>query len=143
MTALPIKTNPPQNRTTPSPAARFRPNRDASLGPYGLRHEKVSKSSSQTIDLNDCSCNNIHTIVTLLTRKLFIMLSQTPERLEVHVTEPGQRYELLDDAEATLRQVALAHRHAGIMVTRHDPSWYTFTLSDTVPFGETWEQTLA
>ena len=71
------------------------------------------------------------------------MPTQTLEPLEVHVTEPGQRYELLDEAEATLRQVAMAHRCAGIMVTRHDPSRYTFTLSDTVPFGETWEQTLA
>ncbi|MDQ6739833.1 MAG: hypothetical protein M3021_05580 [Actinomycetota bacterium] len=71
------------------------------------------------------------------------MRSQTLERLEVHVTTAGERYELLDDAEATLRQVAMAHRCAGIMVTRHDPSWYELTLSDTVPFGETWEQTLA
>ena len=71
------------------------------------------------------------------------MRSQTLERLEVHVTQPGQRYELFEDAEAKLRQVAIAHRCAGIMVTRHDPSWYACTLSDQVPFGETWEQTLS
>ena len=71
------------------------------------------------------------------------MLSQTLEPLEVLVTMPGQRYELLDDAEAKLRHIAMAHGCAGILVTRHDPSRYSLALSDTVPFGETWEQTLA
>ncbi|MDJ0358354.1 hypothetical protein [Paenarthrobacter sp. PH39-S1] len=71
------------------------------------------------------------------------MRSQTIEPLEVLLTTPGQRYELLDDAEAKLRQVAMAHRCAGILVTRHDPSRYSLALSDTVPFGETWEQTLS
>ncbi|WP_427019226.1 hypothetical protein ACQCSX_21095 (plasmid) [Pseudarthrobacter sp. P1] len=50
---------------------------------------------------------------------------------------------MLDDAEAVLRQVAIAKRSAGILVTRHDPRRYTLALSDTVPFGETWEQTLS
>ncbi|MEO5781523.1 MAG: hypothetical protein ABIQ22_17440 [Arthrobacter oryzae] len=67
---------------------------------------------------------------------------QTTERLEVLVTKPGSRYELLDTAEAVLRQAAMAERSAGILVTRHDPSRYTLTLSGSVPFGETWEQTL-
>ena len=70
------------------------------------------------------------------------MSIQTMERLEVLVTQPGQRYELLEDAEAKLRQVAMAHRCAGIMVTRHDPRRYSLELSGKVPFGETWEQTL-
>ncbi|MDJ0358213.1 hypothetical protein [Paenarthrobacter sp. PH39-S1] len=71
------------------------------------------------------------------------MNSQVIECLEVLVTEPGQRYELLDEAEARLRQVSMSQRCAGIMVTRHDPSRYMFELSATVPFGETWEQTLS
>ncbi|WP_427019250.1 hypothetical protein ACQCSX_21260 (plasmid) [Pseudarthrobacter sp. P1] len=69
------------------------------------------------------------------------MSSQTIEHLEVLISEPEQLYELLNDAEAVLRQAAMAQRSAGILVTRHDPVRYTFELSDTVPFGETWEQT--
>ena len=71
------------------------------------------------------------------------MLSQTTEHLEVLVTTPGQRYGLLNEAEAVLRQAAMLQRCAGILVTRHDPARYTLSLSDTVPFGETWEQTLS
>lgn len=70
------------------------------------------------------------------------MSIQTIEPLEVLVTTAGQRHELLDDAEAKLRHIAMAHGCAGIMVTRHDPSRYSLALSDTVPFGETWERTL-
>ena len=70
------------------------------------------------------------------------MSMQTIERLEVLVTQPGQRHELLNDAEAKLRQVAMAHHCAGILVTRHEPSRYSLALSDRVPFGQTWEQTL-
>ncbi len=33
--------------------------------------------------------------------------------------------------------------NAGILVTRHDPSRYSLVLSETVPFGETWERTLS
>lgn len=71
------------------------------------------------------------------------MRSQATERLEVLVTEPGQLHEALDNAEAELRQVAMAQRCAGILATRHKPGRYTLELSDTVPFGETWEQTLS
>ncbi|MDQ6739529.1 MAG: hypothetical protein M3021_03945 [Actinomycetota bacterium] len=71
------------------------------------------------------------------------MRSQTIEPLEVLATKPGQLNELLDDAEAKLRQVAMAHRCAGILVTRHDPGRYTLEFSDTVPFGQTWEQRLS
>jgi hypothetical protein len=78
-----------------------------------------------------------------LGRKQFIMSSQATEHLEVLVTEPGQLHKALDDAEAKLRQVAISLRSAGILVTRHDPGRYTLALSDTVPFGETWEQSLS
>jgi len=69
------------------------------------------------------------------------MSSQTTEPLEVVVDRPEELYELLNEAEALLRQAAMAHGSAGIRVIRHDPARYTFELSDTVPFGETWEQT--
>lgn len=71
------------------------------------------------------------------------MRSQTTEHVEVLITEPGQLDELLDNAEAALRQAARCQPFAGIVVTRHDYNRYTLTLSDTVPFGETREQTLA
>lgn len=71
------------------------------------------------------------------------MQIHTSERMEVLVTDPGQLHELLNDAEAELRQAAMTQRCAGILATRHNPGRYTFELSDTVPFGETWEQTLS
>ncbi|GAA4024631.1 hypothetical protein GCM10023063_42560 [Arthrobacter methylotrophus] len=71
------------------------------------------------------------------------MRGQTAEHLEVLVTEPARLEELLDDAEAMLRQVALPQKIRGILVTRHDPHRYTLALSDTVPFGETREQILS
>ena len=71
------------------------------------------------------------------------MLSQTIDRLEVHITGPDQRDELLNDAEATLRQISIAQRCSGILVTRHSPRLYTLAISETVPFGETWEHTLS
>ncbi|MET3949013.1 hypothetical protein ABIB49_003739 [Arthrobacter sp. UYCu512] len=71
------------------------------------------------------------------------MRSQATHKLEVVVTEPGRLYELLDDAESTLRQIAMPHCYAGILVTRHEPNRYTLALSDTVPYGETREQILS
>ncbi|MBT8163722.1 MULTISPECIES: hypothetical protein [Arthrobacter] len=71
------------------------------------------------------------------------MRSQVTEQLEVRVTEPSRLYELLDGAEAMLRQVAMPERYAGILVTRHEPGRYTLALSNTVPFGETREQILS
>ena len=71
------------------------------------------------------------------------MRSQTIDRLEVLNTKPCQLNELLDHAEAKLRKIAMVERCAGIMVTRHDPSRYSLVLSETVPFGETWERTLS
>ncbi|GAA1785560.1 hypothetical protein GCM10009712_36130 [Pseudarthrobacter sulfonivorans] len=76
-------------------------------------------------------------------KELFNMRSQTTHDLEVVVTEPSRLYELLDDAEATLRAVARPHCYSGILVTRHTPSRYTLALSDTVPYGETREQLLS
>ncbi|WP_104201482.1 hypothetical protein [Cryobacterium sp. Y29] len=69
------------------------------------------------------------------------MQGQTTENLEVFVTAPGQLDEMLDRAEAVLRQIP--QRCAGILVTRHDFFRYTLALSDTVPFGETREQILS
>ena len=71
------------------------------------------------------------------------MRSQATEQLEVLVTEPRRLYELLDDAETMLRQIAMPQRFAGILVTRHNPHRYTLALSDSVPFGETREQILS
>jgi hypothetical protein len=67
------------------------------------------------------------------------MLSYATD-VEVLVREPSRLYELLDDAEAALRQKP--QQFAGILVTRHEPGRYTLTLSETVPFGETREQIL-
>lgn len=71
------------------------------------------------------------------------MPSHATEHVEVLVTDPGRLYDLLDDAEAALRQLALPGRCAGILVTRHYPGRYTLALSDAVPFGETREQILS
>lgn len=76
-------------------------------------------------------------------RGQYIVHSPTTDCLEVVVTEPGRLYELLDDAEAALRQVARPHCYSGILVTRHTPSRYTLALSDAVPYGETREQILS
>lgn len=73
---------------------------------------------------------------------MFIMHSETIEPLEVFVTKHGQLYGLLNDAEAVLRQAAMVHRSAGVLVTRINPVRYTLSLSDLVPFGETWERSL-
>ena len=68
------------------------------------------------------------------------MPTHTTNQLEIHVTDPARLHDLLTDAEHTLRQTP--QHHAGILVTRHTPHRYTLTLCDTVPFGETHEQTL-
>ena len=68
------------------------------------------------------------------------MLSYATD-VEVLVREPSRLYELLDDAEAALRQKP--QQFAGILVTRHEPGRYTLTLSETVPFGETRELVLS
>lgn len=67
------------------------------------------------------------------------MHSQSSEYLEILVTEPRRRDEMLNEAEAALRQVAVTQRTRGILVTRHDPARYTLELSDKVPFGQTHE----
>lgn len=71
------------------------------------------------------------------------MPSHATEHVEVLVTDPGRLYDLLDDAEAELRQVASPECCAGILVTRHNPGRYTLMFSETVPFGETREQMLS
>ncbi|WP_416429728.1 hypothetical protein [Paenarthrobacter nicotinovorans] len=69
------------------------------------------------------------------------MLLIAEEHVEVLVTDPGRRDEMLDYAEALLRQKP--QQLAGILVTRHGPGHYTLVLSNVVPFGETHEQSLS
>ncbi|MFI2566735.1 hypothetical protein ACIPY3_22780 [Paenarthrobacter sp. NPDC089714] len=69
------------------------------------------------------------------------MLCLADEHVEVLVTDPWRHDEMLDNAEAVLRQKP--QRFAGILVTRHQPGRYTLALSDSVPFGETRELILA
>ena len=69
------------------------------------------------------------------------MRSLSAEPLEVLVNDPSRLYELLNNAEAALRQ--RPQRHAGILVTRHEPGRYTVALNEGVPFGETRELLLA
>lgn len=64
------------------------------------------------------------------------------EYAEVIATEPKQLYEMLEAAEAALRQTATARGAAGILVIRHDLHRYTLVLDEAVPFGETREQSL-
>jgi len=61
------------------------------------------------------------------------MASQATGHLEVLVTDPGQLYDLLEDAEAALREVALPECCAGILVTRHNPGRYTSRLATRFP----------
>ena len=63
------------------------------------------------------------------------MPNQSTAHLEVLVNNSSRLNELLDNAEALLRQEP--QRHAGILVTRHEPGRYTLELSENVPFGET------
>ena len=70
--------------------------------------------------------------------------------IEVIVTSSEDKFDLLTEAEATLRSTVEAQRLekaepqnlSGIMVTRHDAIRYTLRLDETVPYGETWETTL-
>jgi len=72
------------------------------------------------------------------------MPTQTTDHLEVHVTDAARLYDLLNGAEAVLRQTATTlQRFDGILVTRHDPFRYTLKLSNTVAFGETREHILS
>lgn len=66
------------------------------------------------------------------------MTRQTIERFDVFISEPGKRYELLNEAESMLPQAARVQKSAGILVTRHDPTGYE--LSDMVPLGEAGQQ---
>jgi hypothetical protein len=68
------------------------------------------------------------------------MQNQASEHREIVITAPGLLYDLLEEAEAALRMSAMVRPRAGILVTRHDPHRYTLALDETVPFGETREQ---
>jgi hypothetical protein len=50
------------------------------------------------------------------------MSSQPVEPLEVLIDKPEELYESHNEAEALLRQAAMARGCAGIKVTRHDPA---------------------
>jgi hypothetical protein len=71
------------------------------------------------------------------------MPAQIIENVELLITAGNQLQESLSDAEARLRQTAIAHGAVGILVTRHDARRYTLALSDSVPFGETHEKLLS
>lgn len=68
------------------------------------------------------------------------MQTQTTEHWEIIATDAGQLHESLTEAEAALRLAALNRRAAGILITRHELRRYTLALDDSVPFGETREQ---
>jgi hypothetical protein len=68
------------------------------------------------------------------------MNSTTADVLEVKVDTARQLEERLDAAVRSLQGAATRTRAHGILVTRLNPGHYTVSLSDTVPFGETREQ---
>lgn len=71
------------------------------------------------------------------------MQNQATEHREIVITAPtapGVLHDLLAEAENSLRMTAMVRRTAGILVTRHAPHRYTLALDETVPFGETREQ---
>lgn len=78
------------------------------------------------------------------------MSESTVQQLEVIVASSEDKHDLLTEAEAVLRAAMEAQRLAdsdtqnlrGILVTRHDANRYTLRYDETVPYGETQEQTL-
>lgn len=76
-------------------------------------------------------------------------ISQNME-LEVVVAAPEDKYDLLTTTEAVLRSAVEVQRLRGtdpqnlrgILVTRHNANRYTLRLDKTVPYGETWEESL-
>ncbi|MEV7133726.1 hypothetical protein AB0N24_12640 [Arthrobacter sp. NPDC093128] len=68
------------------------------------------------------------------------MNTATAEMLEVKVDTARQLEERLNAAVRSLQDVAIRTRAQGILVTRLNPGHYTVSLSDSVPFGVTREQ---
>ncbi|SDX60873.1 hypothetical protein SAMN04487912_12214 [Arthrobacter sp. cf158] len=69
------------------------------------------------------------------------MTDPTAHHFEVSTTDAQRLHELLDRAEAELRQ--LPQRVAGILVTRHSPGSYSIQLSNDVPYGEIHERIIS
>jgi hypothetical protein len=67
-------------------------------------------------------------------------MNSTAEVLEVKVDTARHLEERLNDAVRNLQDVAARTGEHGILVTRLNPSHYTVSLSDKVPFGLTREQ---
>lgn len=61
---------------------------------------------------------------------------------KVVVSDPDLLDDLLTEAEALLRPVAMVEGRVGILVTRHALGRYTVALDEAVPFGETYERTI-
>lgn len=61
--------------------------------------------------------------------------------ITVSVPHAGVRDSLLNDAEESIREHALAIGH-GILITRHSPTEYSVVTSPAVPVGETHETCL-
>ncbi|WP_104175555.1 hypothetical protein [Arthrobacter sp. Y81] len=68
------------------------------------------------------------------------MNTTTADVLEVKVDTAQQLEERLNAAVRSLQDVATRTRAHGILVTRLNPGHYTVSLSDSVPFGVTREQ---
>jgi hypothetical protein len=67
-------------------------------------------------------------------------MTTTAEVLEVRVDTARHIEERLNAAVRNLQDVAVRTRKHGILVTRLNPGHYTVSLSDSVPFGLTREQ---
>jgi hypothetical protein len=61
--------------------------------------------------------------------------------LEVTVTDPTAFDTDLSQAETLVRQEAMKHG-GGVLITRHSQNRFTVTISDSVPFGLTREQSI-
>lgn len=55
-------------------------------------------------------------------------------RIDIVVTDAGQLPGLLDEAEEALGPIAKS-RKAGILVTRHEVSWFSLVAHRDVPYG--------
>jgi hypothetical protein len=60
--------------------------------------------------------------------------------LEVSAHDPQTLENELNAAEAAARTLAMQNRDHGILVTRHNHTTYTVTLSRDIPYGETHER---
>ncbi|WP_246527397.1 hypothetical protein [Pseudarthrobacter albicanus] len=66
--------------------------------------------------------------------------AQAPLVLEVMTDGPGQLDAQLNAAVDEALEMALEGKQFGILVTRHDDTKFTVTVSHEVPFGQTIER---